>query len=307
MRTGVVAIGALLLLIGPVGSAPGSFPGRNGVLAFAAAAPVKQLFSVAIDGSDEQQVTHDFGSPFFGVWSHDGKHFAFLAYELSPKGGTALVVANSDGSGERVLDDSALTGADPAWSPSDDEIAFSHGVARSTGLVSEVWVVLRDGSGKRALGTGGAPAWSTDGGSIVAADGHDLVVYDVASGTRRELATAGLDTWLPTFSPDSKEIVYTEVDRNDAVNASIRMVEANGADDHFLTSGFSATWSPNGERLAVVKKFYGAGPIDVIDRTGKLIAHFEEANLLRPGLVARWEVDRLYGRHRSEPPHCRRG
>lgn len=277
MHKGVATAAVALVL--SAGSAAGSLPGRNGVLAFSAPPPVQQLFSIAVDGSDEQQLAFDFAQPFFPRWSPTGDAVAFLAYRSAPHGtGTALAVAATDGSSERVLDDSALTGADPAWAPDGQRIAFAHG----DGAVSEVWIVNRDGSGKRRLGNGAAPAWSPDGKSIAAADGHDLVVYDSGSGARHVVTGVANDTWLPSWSPRGDEIAYTALDRNDQTTATIRLVSATGADDRLVTSGFSATWSPDGSRLAVVKRFYDAGPLEVVDRTGAVVARFEDAKCYGP-------------------------
>jgi Tol biopolymer transport system component len=55
---------------------------------------------------------------------------------------------------------------DPVWSPTGKRIAF---VRKSEEVVTDVYVVNRDGSGLRQLahsGDAGEPAWSPDGRSI---------------------------------------------------------------------------------------------------------------------------------------------
>ena len=61
----------------------------------------------------------------------------------------------------------------------------------------------------------------------------------------------------PQLSPDGQEIVYTRrwVDKmNDSRSSAVWIMNADGSRNRYLLSGSSATWSPDGTRLAYVAR-----------------------------------------------------
>jgi Tol biopolymer transport system component len=140
----------------------------------------------------------------------------------------------------------------PAYSTDGSRIAF---VSDRSGR-SDIWVMNWDGSRPQRMTTGdpasfdATPAWSPDGQQIVFSssrgDGEHLWVVRLADGNLRQL-TIGAGT-SPAWSPDGSRIAY-------AGDGSIRVVSADGTDDHQLTYCFCAgaagspAWSRDGTYL----------------------------------------------------------
>src|SRR5438552_9305912 len=96
------------------------------------------------------------------AWSPDGRRIAFIYNAARGTGRNALVVENSDGSGERVLVRRNASG--PSWSPDGTRIAFSWYTRRAAGVTT----IGADGRGLRVLthdtDYSDAPkSWSPDG------------------------------------------------------------------------------------------------------------------------------------------------
>jgi Tol biopolymer transport system component len=188
------------------------------------------------------------------AWSPDGKQIAYTKYlkEPNPEASSSapssatpepfietpyIFVMRADGSGGRRLLDKPSV--DPAWSPDGKEIAFS--------LYSP---------GKRYKGAG----YTYCGISIMDADG---------SGAPRELATGAGCASSPAWSPDGKQIAYTNGEGLDesggSTTSDVYVVNAPGGDadtdqprvlqpraltDYTSGSAGEPDWSPDGKHIA---------------------------------------------------------
>jgi dipeptidyl aminopeptidase/acylaminoacyl peptidase len=97
------------------------------------------------------------------MWAPDGSKIAFAA--------TGIWIANPNGTSPQQLSTSADDNA-PAWSPDSTRLAYGH-----NGLNGELWVVNRDGTGRRrllanALSAAPLPRWAP-GRSIALGDDEE--------------------------------------------------------------------------------------------------------------------------------------
>jgi Tol biopolymer transport system component len=225
------------------------------------------LFSVAADGSSEQQITAFLPGPFLPIplgapaWSRDGSLLAFLR---DPYGGD-LGVIGSDGSGLRTL--AAQAFAPATWSPSGDRLAFMQGSLES-GLDARHLTVLGLDGHARHYGLNrptdfvrGGPYWSNDGKTLVYASflaDIDLELFSARpDGSRlRRLTHDRLDEIEPAWSPKGRRIAFARVtfneDRSQILAGSLYVMDASGRHVRRLTGGFVDTgpsWAPGGKRI----------------------------------------------------------
>ena len=188
---------------------------RNGRISYAAQLNAND-FEIAVmngDGTRARTLTHNAVRDQGPAWSPSGDEIVFSRTE-GPTAG--LLLMNADGSSQRTLVDSGtLLDQDPAWSPDGTTIAFVE--SPSPYGFGELWLVRRDGSGRRKLSsvvpspTG--VSWSPDGKSVVVAGkygvtGLDLFVVDVETDVARQLGLGLTYVAAPVWSPDGSRILF---------------------------------------------------------------------------------------------------
>ncbi|HXH88434.1 MAG TPA: hypothetical protein VNI55_07515, partial [Gaiellaceae bacterium] len=261
MRFRALRLLALLTLVGSVLALPGAvanaaFPGSNGLIAFERGG---NIFTVTTDSSHTVSSSAVVVGAIDPAWSPSGQKLAFsqagsikvltiggsttgaldtgtaptwspdgtmLAYEkagdiwvISSSGGTPRNLSASGGGGVEPDDD-------PAWSPADDEIAFT----RTTGGDAEIFIM-------------DAPATPAD----------------VSGGLNQvALTTAVSNETLPSYEPGGDRIAYTS-DRNTV--SQIYSISIFGGSEtrvtNSITNDSAPAYSPDGTLISFARA--GAG------------------------------------------------
>jgi Tol biopolymer transport system component len=154
------------------------------------------------------------------VLSPDGTQLAYIAYDEVRL--QQVFVINTDGTGKKKLTEDANKKWGLAWGK--DKIAY---ISFGNDGLEKIFVINPDGTGnaqlipdntrqgdsEKYMQAWGAPSWSPDG-SLLAYTSLDEIanpkIYIVnADGTgKRLLMDDSFKQWSPSFSPDTKSIVY---------------------------------------------------------------------------------------------------
>src|SRR5262245_46427442 len=117
----------------------------------------------------------------------------------------------------------------PSWSPDSTKLAYQSG--------GRVWTVGVDGSGRRELHAGGAPAWSSTGTIAYVLDGA------LRAGAQPLSTPVG---GSPAWWPDGRSVAFARA-------GGIHVVGLDGA-EHAVASSLqepgAPAWSPDGSRIA---------------------------------------------------------
>ena len=159
-------------------------------------------------------------------FSPDGKRMLFVRNHSPKPGSTALVVANADGSGERILLSKAapqsllLFWGAPAWSPDGTSIAMpvrdgatwrlqrvDAASGRETPLTSATWESLGD------------VTWLPDGSGVLVigalpSEQRAQIWMVSAGGERRQITSDLFDYRIVSLTADGRRLVSVAADRS---------------------------------------------------------------------------------------------
>lgn len=232
---------------------------------------------------------------FSPSWSPDGSRLVFstnqcyhnfdgdwLCPATDPGG---LVIMNPE-TREIMTPASGAIGAQPAWSPTGEMIAFvRHDV-------EQLFVIRLDGSEPKGFFIPNvhyvaSPTWSPDGGRIaftcLSATFGICVINSDGTGFRRLANDAFGQRFSPEWSPDGSRIAfYTSIGPNPTLRIAIMAADGSGVTQ--LTDGMSPRWSADGTKLVFVR--YG--------ETGLFSINADGSNLTRSfnGRPGRWRPQR---------------
>lgn len=243
------------------------------------------------------------------AWSPDGRRIAFHA---DREGSRDIYVMDADGSNVVQLTSDPFsrayflrspTDATPAWSPTDDRLAFSSG--RDNRMMSyvdlDIYTMAADGSGLTVLTPGDAvdlsPCWSPDGTKLafsrldLFADSTfpredstwDIYAIDIDGAHEFRLTTDPANDSQCTWSPDGQHIAFVS-DRGQS--ESIYVMDTDGQNVHLLIDipATNPSWSPDGRMIAFVSHQTGKSRLAVSDIDGSAIHWLsaEDANAVFP-------------------------
>lgn len=214
----------------------------------------RDLYVINADGSGLRRLTRHRVDSVRPVWSPDGREIAADEYY---DGTYAIWVVNANGGGERrVTPGWRFTG--PAWSRDGRRITFTH---IDSGAV---YVVNRDGSGRRVLARTRTAGTRSPDGRLIAfvSDDHLWVMNADGSGRRMVAPSAGVIVW----SPDSRTIAVSGDDGIFVVNADgnglLQLIDNSGGNDG------DPVWSPDGRAIAFTSDRDGNPEIYVVNADG---------------------------------------
>lgn len=203
-----------------------------------------------------------------------------------------LVIADTDGEGDRIVMTSPEPIMSPNWSPDGKRIAYvsfeDHNAA--------VFVQNLSSGERRKVsslpGINGAPAWSPDGAALavtLSKDGSpDIYVIDVGSGSMHRITQDDSIDTEASWSPDGRSLVFTS-DRGG--KPQLYLVSAQGGEPQRLTYDGSynarGVFSPDGRSVAMVHGGQGGFRIAVMDLGSRKIrvlsaGHLDESPAFAP-------------------------
>ena len=203
-----------------------------------------------------------------------------------------LVIADTDGEGDRIVMTSPEPIMSPNWSPDGKRIAYvsfeDHNAA--------VFVQNLSSGERRKVsslpGINGAPAWSPDGSALavtLSKDGSpDIYVIDVGSGSMHRITQDDSIDTEASWSPDGRSLVFTS-DRGG--KPQLYLVSAHGGEPQRLTYDGSynarGVFSPDGRSVAMVHGGQGGFRIAVMDLGSRKIrvlsaGHLDESPAFAP-------------------------
>jgi TolB protein len=194
-------------------------------------------------------------------WSTNAS--AELLMESPRHGVTQLFLMSDDGANLKALTAGPRDSANACWSPDGQHIAF---VSTREGSPA-VYVMRADGSQQRRVSMRGAmatgnPVWSPNSGQLAfavhQADQQRLVVLDLASGEQRSLAAQVVSPQSLTWSPDGRELFYTQPVLTQRGDNDLLALEVRTGRSRVVLKGDKGLisdlqWSPDGQHFAYTR------------------------------------------------------
>ena len=260
------------------GSTPVGFTvsclGSDALIAFFSnAVGLGAIFVVNPNGTGLRNLTPSGAFEYNPVWSPDGRRLLFAK-------DADLYVMDAQGGGRLKLADGQYYTEQQRWSPDGRMIAWVNGRPEGQDVISELWVMRSDGSGKLRLAENATePSWSPDGRRL-AYVAQQLPIIQVrvinVDGTG-DVALTSRNSFQPAWSPDGSRIAFVTLG-----DKQMFLVNSDGTGEVNVTppgtEDDGPTWSPDGTRIAfhtgsvdsdiAVMNADGTGRVNLTNRPG---------------------------------------
>lgn len=243
--------------------------------------------------------------------SPDEKQIAYLDIQNGRQDIWTLPVTG-EGAARQITNDVARDW-NPLWHPDGRRIVYNS----TRGGTNHIFIVGLDGRAPRQITFNDADSTlndiSADGTRILYSmtrDEADLWSVQVESGASAQITSdVGVELW-PDPSPDGAKIAY-QADRMQSIGADLfsgaifaRDLKPGGRSLQLASSGFEPQWSPDGERLAFIKRENEYNTLWVVRGVGGEPVRVAGAGVLFGGF-SRLPYNRLHSRDLSWSPDGR--
>jgi Tol biopolymer transport system component len=305
-----LTVAAAVLLAAP---ASATFPGRHGLIAFAAdAGSGSQIYTVKPNGKQLRQVTRLDGDAVNPDWSPDGRTIAF---ELATAAGVTVDLMRPDGTGLRTLTPpTACCSGDPSFTPDGKRLVFARFDPASND--EAVWRMNLDGSGQvRVVGlpTGSIDPNVSPSGRTLTFRSSDGLPGDNGALFRSASDGSGVTRVTPfafvsikhDWAPNGRRIVYSDgADTGDPnVSTNIATIAPDGTHLRHLTnyqggavSAFAGSYSPDGRSIVLRLEDHGSFALYTMRTDGSHLKLMIALGSLKPR-VSDWGPRATRGGH----------
>jgi hypothetical protein len=238
-----------------------------------------EIYSMAVDGSNQQRLTNNSVSDEVPFWSPDGKKIAFYSDRdsvpyPSPGYNFEIYVMDADGSNQVRLTYNPADDRIGGWSPDGSKIVF---VSNRGGSGFDIYTMNSDGTNLQRLTDNstadGSPSWSPDGSKIAfysERDGNpEIYVMNADGQGQLRLTNNSYEDFYPAWSPDGSKIVFQS---NRDGNFEIYLMDTDGSGQTRLTNHSASDdwphWSPDNSKIVFESTRDGNREIYVMDANG---------------------------------------
>ncbi|MFL5864218.1 MAG: amidohydrolase family protein [Solirubrobacteraceae bacterium] len=184
------------------------------------------LWTLPRSGGKATRITSLLQDTAYPTWSPDGKTIAFQSYRNTKYQTYHIWTMNPDGSNLRELTFGFYDDREPVFSPDGSKIAFSSdrpAAGSPAGAASgsyNIWVLtvatgqLTEVTHAAVLSNDYFPTWTPDGSHITFVDSNHAIESIDANGqgsTQTLYSDPNVTFSSPTYSPDGKNLAYTEL------------------------------------------------------------------------------------------------